>query len=299
MTPPIQIDICICTFRRPHLTTTLQSLAKIQVPDGVRIRILVADNDTAPSAAPLIEPMHGKPFPIQYIHAPDRNISVARNACLDHSTGDLVAWIDDDETVDAAWLVQLYTNLIAHKYTAVFGPAIAVYPTDTPAHIARGDFHSNRPVTRAGEVRTGHTCNALVDMRAPTTRALRFDLSKGRTGGEDTDYFHRLWQTGVTFGICDTAQVFEDVAPARLRPGWLIRRSFNSGHIFGELARRGAATPSVLRLMLTALAKAGYCFACACLTVAFATKRLWWARRGVMHLGVMAGLFRITPKAQY
>ena len=299
MSGPTSIDICVCTFRRPHLAATLQSLMHLEFPKATVIRILVADNDNSPSAMALVEEYQGNDIQVQYIHAPERNISIARNACLDHATGDFIAWIDDDEIADPLWIMRLWDTLRDGAFDAVFGPAIAIYPSEAPAHIVRGDFHSNRPVVRQGEVRTGHTCNALVDMRKPTTRALRFDTTKGRTGGEDTDYFHRLWMTGGKLGICETAQVFEKVAPSRLHFGWMIRRSFNSGHVFGELFRQGAAITAVLWFGLAALLKAVYCFAVALLNGASAMKRLWWVRRGVMHVGVIAGLVRIRPKSQY
>ena len=299
MDGPTHIDICVCTFRRPQLAATLQSLLHLDLSEGCRVRIIVADNDTVPSARALVSQFEGKAIPVLYVHAPERNISVARNACLDHATGDLVAWIDDDETADPGWLTALCGALHEGGCDAVFGPAVALYPAGAPDHLVRGDFHSNRPVRRHGEVRTGHTCNALVDMRKASTRALRFDVARGRTGGEDTDYFHRLWAAGGTLGICETALVFEEVAPIRMRPGWLIRRSFNSGHVFGELSRSGAASASVAAIAGAAFLKASYCFAVAAVNGASRVKRLWWARRGVMHLGVIAGLARIRPKAQY
>ncbi len=293
------IDICICTYRRAHLARTLKSLAEMDVPPFADIRVLVADNDTAPTAKSIVEAHQDLPFDVVYIHAPARNISIARNALLDGSAANLVAWIDDDETVERTWLTCLFEALQRDQFTAVFGPAIAVYPPDAPPHLRDGDFHSNRPVRRNGEVRTGHTCNALVDMRDPIVRALRFDLAKGRTGGEDTDYFHRLWREGARMGIADKAEVFEDVVPARLRIGWIIRRSFNSGHIFGELSRGDASLLALPRLVMTALAKTMYCLVVAGLNLGFATRRLWWLRRGAMHMGVLAGLVRLRAKPQY
>ncbi|MEM8581766.1 MAG: glycosyltransferase family 2 protein [Pseudomonadota bacterium] len=292
------IDICICTFRRSHLAKTLASLRDLEWPTLTTLRVIVADNDTEPSAAPIIAGVI-LPFEIRYLHAPARNISIARNACLEASTADLIAWVDDDEIVDSGWLVHLYETLGREGYDAIFGPAIAIYPSDAPNHIAKGDFHSNRPVVRQGEVRTGHTCNALVDMRRAATRSLRFDVAKGRTGGEDTDYFHRLWRTGATLGICPNAEVYEDVSPSRLSAAWLMRRSFNSGHVFGELSRRDARLWALPRLVFVAILKAAYCLLRALVSARFATRRLWWLRRGVLHLGVTAGLVRLTPKTQY
>lgn len=293
------IDICVCTFRRQHLAATLRSLANLEVPESTHVRILIADNDTVPSALPLVSQLEKTALPIEYLHAPERNISVARNACLDHATGDLVAWIDDDETADPRWLVRLLEAMRDGGFDAVFGPAIAIYPTDTPDFLVQGDFHSNRPVMRRGEVRTGHTCNALVDMRRAVTRDLRFDISKGRTGGEDTDYFYRLWTLGGKLGICDSAHVFEQVVPSRLRFSWLVRRSFNAGHVFGELSRRRVGATAIVTHSGVALAKAAYCLVAATINGASSTKRLWWARRSVMHIGVAAGLLKFKARAQY
>ena len=292
-----KIDICICTYRRPQLEATLKSLRGVDIPDGTTLRVLVADNDTEPSARAIIETLN-LPFEIKYIHAPARNISIARNACLEASDADFVAWIDDDETAGTLWLERLYDTLRREGFDAVFGPAVAVYPLDAPRHMVHDDFHSNRPVLRNGEVRTGHTCNALVDMRKVSTRALRFDIAKGRTGGEDTDYFHRLWRGGGALGICAAARVYENVAPSRLSAGWLFRRSFNAGHIFGELSRREAPLWEVPLLFLMAVMKAAYCLFWALLSAGRAA-RIWWLRRGVMHLGVTAGLAKLTPKPQY
>src|SRR5690606_21909515 len=46
----LRIDICVCTYRRPELEDTLLSLGGLNVPAGATVRIIVADNDAAPSA---------------------------------------------------------------------------------------------------------------------------------------------------------------------------------------------------------------------------------------------------------
>ena len=95
----LHIDIGVCTFRRPELADTLRSLAAMTVPERATVRVIVADNDDAPSARALIERLRAEmPFEIIYVHCPASNISIARNACLDNGMGDFLAFIDDDET---------------------------------------------------------------------------------------------------------------------------------------------------------------------------------------------------------
>ena len=46
----IAIDICICTFRRPHVAETMRSVSKLALRPGWKVNIIVADNDVVPSA---------------------------------------------------------------------------------------------------------------------------------------------------------------------------------------------------------------------------------------------------------
>ena len=48
------IDICVCTYRRPELESTLRSLGTLEVPPDTTVRIIVADNDVLPSAHALV-----------------------------------------------------------------------------------------------------------------------------------------------------------------------------------------------------------------------------------------------------
>src|SRR4051794_18458322 len=92
------VTICICTFRRPYLAQTLRSVLS-QVPvAGSRFRIVVADNDETPSAKAMVDAVLGAgPLSYAYVHAPARNISIARNAALAAVGTRWAAFLDDDE----------------------------------------------------------------------------------------------------------------------------------------------------------------------------------------------------------
>src|SRR5207244_1463324 len=117
------IDVCVCTFRRPHVAQTLRSIAAQQGLEGRRLRIIVADNDEEPSARTLIARTAAElDVPVSYVHAPARNISVARNACLQQAGGDWLAFIDDDEIADPDWLAALLAEAERAGWDAVLGP---------------------------------------------------------------------------------------------------------------------------------------------------------------------------------
>ncbi|RVC59295.1 glycosyltransferase family 2 protein, partial [Mesorhizobium sp. M4B.F.Ca.ET.088.02.2.1] len=224
------IDICVCTFRRPELADTLRSIAAMDRPARFEIGVVVADNDDQPSAQPLVKALAQElKLPIRYRHAPARNISIARNACLDASVSDLVAFIDDDETASVRWLAELVATAAASGATAVLGPVRARYGSDAPAWMRKGDFHSTLPVWVRGEIRTGYTCNVLLRTSEASLRGRRFSLARGQTGGEDTEFFDTMVRDGGRIAFAPDALVEEVVPHARAAFDWLRRRRFRFG----------------------------------------------------------------------
>ena len=287
------IDIAICTFRRPFLAETLRSIGCLDV-DGHAVRVIVADNDVEPSARPLVDEMRAElPFPLHYVHAPEANICVARNACLDAAQGDYLAFVDDDEVVSHQWLAALVKRAEANGATAVLGPVRATYPATAPAWMVTGDFHSTLPVFVKGTIRTGYTCNVLIRRTEPIER-LRFDPALGRSGGEDTDYFYRLTALGGTIDYAPDALVEEPVPADRTTMAWLIRRRLRFGQTHGALLR---ASP--LRALPMVAAKIVYCGLMTGLTAFSPIKRRRNWLRAVLHFGVAGGILGMRQAQHY
>ena len=101
------------------------------------------------------------------------------------------------------------------------------------------------PVWVHGEIRTGYTCNVLMRRASHGLAGRRFNLARGQTGGEDTEYFGALHEAGGVIAFAPNALTFEDVPRSeRAFAGW--RRRFRTGQTHGRLLaeRRsaGAAT---------------------------------------------------------
>lgn len=281
------IDIAICTFRRDHITETLQSLCRVRVPDGLRFRVIVVDNDDTPSAQ---ERVVGEdwPFPVTYLHAPGRNISIARNTCLDAATAPQLVFIDDDELVTRGWLEALVFTQKASEATVVLGPVRAIYPSDAPRWMVAGNYHATQPTYVAGEIRTGYSCNALVMRDAPSVAGLRFNHALGRSGGEDTLYFAQIYARGGRIAFAPDAEVKEQVPAMRASLRWLLRRKFRFGHTHGVILRVASAPSPLWRLteFTQATGKCLFCYGMMMLTLLSATRRIAWLLRGTLHAGV-------------
>jgi succinoglycan biosynthesis protein ExoM len=291
MTGTPVIDICVCTFRRRELADTLRSLAAMDMPQGYRIGIVVADNDEVPSAEALVADMARElPLPVRYVHCPARNISLARNACLDASAADFVAFIDDDEKATGSWLKRLVETAQATSADVVLGPVRARYGEEAPGWMQVGDFHSTYPVFVQGEIRTGYTCNALLSMGAPSIAGRRFSLERGQSGGEDTEFFDQVHGAGGRIAYAPEAWVEEPVPASRASFAWLSKRRFRVGQTHGRLLASKRSGVGRAGELARASAKAGYCFAEAGLTALQPVSRNRSLLRGVMHLGVLSGL---------
>ena len=287
------IDICICTFRRPFLAKTLQSLATLSTGSHA-VRVIIADNDQQPSGREMVDAMREQlPFTVTYVHAPAANICIARNACLDHAEADFVAFIDDDETVTPGWLEALVDTAETNRAAAVLGPVRAIYGPDAPRWMVEGDFHSTLPVFVGGQIRTGYTCNVLIRWSAPYN-ALRFDLALGQSGGEDTAFFYQLTALDGTIAYAPDALVEEPVPADRASMAWLVRRRLRFGQTHGVLV----TGPRAKSLAIVG-GKIAYCGVMTALTSfsPISRRRNWL--RAVLHLGVAGGILGVRQATHY
>lgn len=285
--PPRHVEVAVCTFRRPALAETLRSVAAQRLPPGVALGVIVADNDDTPSARDLVEAeARAGRLSMRYVHAPARNIAVARNACLDAATAPWLAFLDDDETAEPDWLRHLLQTADTTGADLVFGPVLAVYPPGAPAWLRAADLHSTRPTIRGGRFRGGYAGNCL--LRRAALGTARFDAAFGRSGGEDTAFFNHLLREGARPAFSAEAIAHEPVPAERAALGWLLRRWFRYGQTLGRM--REAEGTSRAAAAMVAAAKAGCCLGGAALQLGSAAGWRRWLVRGALHAGAVAHL---------
>lgn len=294
------VDVCICTYRRPQIVETLKAVAAQRHSKDLALRVVVADNaDDVAAQRTICEAGERLGLDLRYVHAPARNISIARNACLDAAQGAWVAFLDDDEIPASTWLEELLDAARRGDWDAVLGPVQATYPERTAAWIRAGDFHSTRPVWVRGTIETGYTGNVLLRRRAIENGHLRFREEFGRSGGEDLDFFYRLRDAGGRIGFASRALAYEAVPSERASLLWLMRRSFRRGQSYGVRLRRSSRQwLGRLRNLGIALAKAvllGIAAACQIKTL----PRNRCLTRAALHCGVVARLAGLSEIELY
>jgi succinoglycan biosynthesis protein ExoM len=264
------------------------------VPNDIELRVIVADNSKERYAENLVVKIAVESsVPVSYIHAPQANISTARNACLNASQADWIVFIDDDEVASENWLLELWSSHATAD--VVFGEVRAVYPKETPSWIRENDIHSTRITSEVGKVKTGFAGNVMMRWHGTRWSNQRFDLALGRTGGEDTAFFNALYRAGATLTFNSAALVFEPVAPERLSLIWMVRRKFRSGQSHSDLSLEDQSWST---LCATALAKSLVCSLVALATFLSPVNRGFWGLRAAFHFGVFAGCLK-APKLQH
>lgn len=289
----MDVTVGICTYKRQSVRETLESVA-CQAGDDLRPHIVVADNDTTPSAEKGVRDCCARlGLPLTYVHAPASNISIARNAVLEATRTRWLAWIDDDETAVPDWLGGLLNR--REEGEAVIGVSRAVYAADAPAWLAKCDFHSNRMTGRSDNA---YTSNALLDMEFVRRHGLRFDLALGQSGGEDTLFFRDFSEAGGRIAYAPEAVVTEEVPLSRANMRWVLRRKFRAGQTHGLLCKRHDG-PKYRTLPFTAGLKMGVSLTAALFSLPGTSRSRLWLARAALHAGALSFRFRNSIIAEY
>ena len=138
---PPTVSVVICTYNRPAALARAVASARAQrLPPGQDAEVLVVDNSPDRNAEAAIAAMAAGDapgstpdlLPLRYLSVPEPNVSLARNAGVAATSGDLLAFLDDDETAGEGWLAALVAVAEASGADAVFGPVLPDFPDGPP-----------------------------------------------------------------------------------------------------------------------------------------------------------------------
>lgn len=226
------ITVCVCTYRRPEMLQNLLEDLREQETGGLfTYSILVVDNDHLRSAYAVVSEFAARQqSQVEYQVEPLQNIALARNKAIEHSIGDFVVFIDDDESPIQRWLLTLFEACNKFNAHGALGPVHPRFSEPPPRWVVEGKFY-DRPTYPTGFVidwRKGRTGNTLLkrEVFAGMTQPFRPEF---RTG-EDQDFFRRVIEKGFVFIWCDEAVAFEIVPPIRWNRMFLLKRALLRGH---------------------------------------------------------------------
>jgi glycosyltransferase involved in cell wall biosynthesis len=225
------------------LQALLRSFEQMQIGPNTEVVFAVVENGEEPSLSEMICEFQDNVLGSKVVYEvePQLGIPTARNHVLEiaiREKMDFVGFVDDDETVDPEWLVQMLACIEGRGLDLVGGP-VRLHPLDYPPTpmqrlIYRGLVaRCSRIERRAALLRqeaqdhrvTIITSSWLGRCEFILSAGLRFDASLGFSGGSDTAIYRAALAEGAKTGWCPQALVYETMPPTRLTPGYQFGRA--------------------------------------------------------------------------
>ena len=202
------------------------------------ICLLVVENQEYPTQKNKLEALQ-LPFPLIYCHEPRAGLVYARNRGLkeaDKIGAEWLASFDDDQEADINWLRVFEQAVeISPKVRIYAGPCQFRYPEYYSRFLRKlPPYH---PQPGRSVVQCAGTGNAFFHHTIFGTgfENQRFDSKFNFSGGEDTDFFEKLYIKGFETHWLPNAVVYEDKNGERATLGYAMkihrRRQANSCRI--------------------------------------------------------------------
>ena len=239
----IRLSLIIATYNRAEqLMVTLASVAT-QSGNAAMWECIVVDNNSKDNTAQRVEEFQ-KNHPslnIIYHFESNQGLSHARNAGIERSQGDIVAFIDDDERIVPDF-ISAYIEFFDNHADAMSagGKIIAEYPTGRPQWMSR---YTEQPI--ANPMDYGDKIRLFPKGKIPGggNMAMRrdifnniglFDTSLGRTGkkligGEESDLFERMAKANMACYYVPRAVMYHIIPAEKLTLDYFKRLSLNTG----------------------------------------------------------------------
>ena len=257
----MKLDITVPTFNRSKiLALTLRSLSAAPAPPGLSVSVTVIDNNSSDDTPAIVEAARAYfNYPLNYILEKRQGAVHARNAGIAQTSGDLIAFIDDDEEIDAGWYQEVASAFSDPSVDFIGGPYIPRWAVDPPHWVTPrlagllgafnlGDqpflWDQNAPGALPGG-------NAVI-RRSAIERAGPFATSFGPVGtkplgNDDTELFLRLLDSGAKGFYIPGLFIYHHIPASRLTRNYARKLKFWGAVSTAKIDRM--RQPAVPRIM--------------------------------------------------
>ena len=239
----LDLTVILCTYNRCNsLATALDSVAASILPGSIGWEVLVVDNNSHDQTRDVVEDFCRRyPGRFRYLFEPRQGKSYALNTGIREARGDVLAFLDDDVTVEPSWLQNLTACLCSGEWAGAGGRILPLWPCAPPSWLPEKEWFGRAPLTMFD---LGLKAGLLTDPPFGTNMAFhrrlfekygtfRTDLGPGPNGNirnnEDTEFGRRLLAAGERLKYEPTAVVHHPVPQNRLRRDYFLTWWFNKG----------------------------------------------------------------------
>jgi glycosyltransferase involved in cell wall biosynthesis len=242
MDSPIGITVILCTYNRAGtLAMTLESIVTQTLSSSPGWEILVVDNNSSDETRQVVEGFGSRyPGRFRYLLETHQGVSYARNAGIREARGEILAFIDDDETAAAGWLQNLTANLHTGEWAGVGGRVLPPPSFSRPRWLSSkhsflaGPLAEFAPDLEAGDMTETPFGANMAFRKEVFDKYGGFRTDLGRSGknllsNEDTEFGRRLMAAGQRLRYEPSALTYHPVEEYRLRKEYFLTWWFNKG----------------------------------------------------------------------
>jgi len=239
----MDISIIVCTYNRcESLRKTLDNLKNLKVCRDVSYEVIVVDNNSNDATKTIIEELiRENPFVFRYCFESRQGKSFALNRGISLAQGAIIAFTDDDVSVDSAWLVEIKQAFDRYECNGVGGKIVPVWNGAKPSW-----FEEDGPLSLYAAIVKLDLGDKVIELQSPAFGAnmafrravfdkyglFREDLGPNPENlirGEDSEFSWRVIQGGEKFMYVPNAVVYHPVERERAQKEYFQRWYFDYG----------------------------------------------------------------------
>jgi glycosyltransferase involved in cell wall biosynthesis len=234
------------------LARTLESVAMSKLPDSVEWEVLVVDNNSRDQTRAVVEEFcRQHPGRFRYLLEPQQGLSQARNSGIREAHGEILAFLDDDVTVEPTWLQNLTASLQDSEWAGAGGRILPERGFSPPRWLSIDGPYAMGGVLalfdrggKAGELDWAPFGTNMAFRKSMFEKYGGFRTDLGRCGdqlmsGEDTEFGRRLVSAKERLRYEPSAVVYHPVPENRLRKEYFLAWYFGFGKSLVREAGRG------------------------------------------------------------
>jgi glycosyltransferase involved in cell wall biosynthesis len=255
------VSVVLPTYNRsPSLRRTLASVLRQHAPTR-RYEVIVVDNNSSDDTRAEVERVMAGDVTMRYVMERNQGVSYARNAGIAVARAPILAFVDDDVTVDAEWIETICRTFEQHPdVDCIGGRVLPEWEASPPAWLTRDHW---APVALLDLGETARSINAenrlcLLTANMACRREIfervglfRTELQRVHDGigsMEDHEWLLRFWAAGGQGLYVPQLSAVTDVPLRRMTRRYHRRWHSGHGHYFALVREQEFEASKVGRL---------------------------------------------------
>ena len=236
----MDITVIVCTYNRcQSLAKTLGSLVLSVLPGPTKWEVLVVDNNSTDETRAVVRE-YGQKYPgrFRYLFEPCPGKSHALRAGIQNTQSEIIAFTDDDVSVETTWLQNLTRNLHNCRWVGSGGRILPEQTFCPPRWLPVQDRYGLAPLalfdlgSEAGPLNESPFGANMAFQRKIFQKYDGFRTDLGPRPGseirnEDTEFGQRLLSSGEALRYEPQAIVYHSIPEKRIQKNYFLRWWFD------------------------------------------------------------------------